>query len=111
MKAKRTKALEIPKKVKMRVAERDSVDGWACCILCGRPAPAENPLAFSCCHYIARTQGGRGVEENILTLCPACHRQYDQSAEREKLRAFFRVYLWERYPVWDEKELIYKKEV
>lgn len=91
------------------MAERDSVDGWPCCVYCGLPAPAENPLAFSNAHYIARAQGGLGIVWNILTLCPDCHRKYDATAFREEMRRLFRVYLGMRHAGWDEAKLIYKK--
>lgn len=106
----RTKALEIPLEVKKAVAERDSIDGWACCIYCGKPAPTENPLAFSNAHFKARSQNGRGIEENILTLCWECHMKYDQSEYREEMKAFFREYLQSKHPDWDEEKLVYKKE-
>lgn len=105
----RTKALGIPKKVKEAVAERDSFDGHPNCLLCGTPAPVNNPLAFSCAHYISRSQGGLGIEENIVTLCPRCHMRYDQSTEREQIRAFLKRHLQEHYPHWDESNLTYKK--
>jgi 5-methylcytosine-specific restriction endonuclease McrA len=108
MKAERTKALEIPQKVKSKVAKRDSVDGWACCVLCGTPAPTYNPIAFSCCHYIARSQGGLGIEENIITLCPKCHREYDNE-KRDDYRPFLRSYLKSQYANFDEDKLVYKK--
>ena len=104
----RTEALAIPRAVKEAVAARDSVEGWPCCILCGRPAPTSSPLAFSCAHYISRAQGGLGIEENILTLCPECHRQYD-GVERNELRPILRRYLRESYENWEESELTYKK--
>lgn len=96
-KSRRTKALEIPPKVKQKVLERD---GW--CVWCGKPG---EPNA----HFIARSQGGLGIEENILTLCFDCHRRYDQSAERKKMREYFKEYLKSKYPEWDEENLIYKK--
>lgn len=104
----RTKALSIPLSVKAEVAERDKVNGWPCCILCGRPAPTENRLAFSNAHYIARSQGGLGIEENILTLCPECHRRYD-GAERNELRPILRMYLMGHYDGWDEEKLKYRR--
>lgn len=105
----RTDALSIPREVKQRVAFRDSVDGWPCCILCGRPAPTSKPLAFSNAHYISRAQGGLGIEKNILTLCWDCHRKYD-GPERNTLRPILWRYLRERYPYLNEEDLIYKKE-
>ena len=104
----RTKALAIPKSVKQAVAERDSVNGWPCCILCGRPAPSDAPLAFSCAHYISRAQSGLGIEENILTLCPDCHREYDTTG-RKALQPILRKHLSEHYENWSEENLIYRK--
>lgn len=106
---KRTKALSIPKKVKEAVAKRDSVDGYPCCIICGNPAPTDNPLAFSCAHYISRAQGGLGIEENILTLCTDCHRRYD-GEDRELLIPSFQGYLSQCYPDWSEDKLVYRKD-
>jgi 5-methylcytosine-specific restriction endonuclease McrA len=105
----RTKALGITIAAKEAVADRDSFDGWPCCLLCGTPAPVNNRLAFSNAHYISRAQGGLGREDNILTLCPDCHRRYDQSTDREKLKRFFKRYLIEQYPNWKEENLYYKK--
>lgn len=106
----RTKALGITIAVKEAVADRDSFDGWPCCLLCGTPAPANNRLAFSNAHYIRRSQGGLGREDNILTLCPDCHiNKYDQGTERETLKSFFKRYLMEHYPNWNEENLTYKK--
>lgn len=105
----RTKELAIPLPVKMKVAKRDSCCGWPCCILCGRTAPAGATWSFSCAHYISRAQGGLGIEENILTLCPRCHREYD-GERRQELRPFLAHYLREHYPDWDESKLYYSKE-
>lgn len=109
MKSQRTKALEIPVKVKRAVSERDEVNGWTCCIYCGTPAPTYNPLAFSNAHFIPRSDGGLGVEENILTLCPKCHDLFD-GAERAKMKGFFEWYLKSKYSVWSIEILRYKKE-
>ena len=99
MKSKRTKALEITKKVKERVYERDG----GLCVMCGS-------VGMPNAHFIARSQGGLGIEENILTLCFICHNKYDQSIHRQKMRKYFREYLQTKYPDWDEKKLVYKKE-
>ena len=105
---KDTKARDFDRKAKEAIAERDSIDGWPCCVFCGAAAPA--PLAWSNAHYISRAQGGRGIPANGLTLCPGCHRRYDQSTARAEMRGFFREYLKEHYEDWSEDALIYRKE-
>ena len=104
---KDTKARDFDRKTKQRISERDSFDGRPCCVNCGAAAPA--PLAWSNAHFISRAQGGLGVEENGLTLCPVCHHRYDQTKDRDKLREYFREYLMDHYPGWDESNLYYRK--
>lgn len=105
---KDTKARNFSRSVKEQIAERDSIDGWPCCVRCGYPAPEF--IAFSNAHYIARSQGGLGIAENGLTLCPLCHRRYDQTTHRAEDREFYREYLKSKYENWDEEALIYRKE-
>lgn len=105
---KDTKARDFSKAVKEKIAERDSFDGCPCCINCGRPAPGR--LAWSNAHFVSRAQGGLGIEENGLTLCSACHHAYDQTTERSRLREYFREYLMDHYPEWDESKLYYRKD-
>ena len=104
---KDTKAKGFDRKVKIAIAERDRVKGWPCCIFCGAAAPEE--LAYSNAHYIARSQGGLGIVENGLTLCPLCHRRYDQTKERGDMRDFFRAYLQSKHENWSEEALVYRK--
>ena len=104
---KDTKARDFDRKTKFAIAERDSINGWPCCVYCGLAAP--DVIAWSNAHYIARSQGGLGIKENGLTLCPLCHRQYDQTTARTRMREFFREYLKSHYPYWDEYDLIYRK--
>lgn len=98
-KAQRTKALEIPPEVKEAVYKRDN----GACIWCAKQG---QPNA----HYIPRSHGGLGIEENTLTLCWDCHLKYDQTTNRGKMREFFKEYLKSKYPEWDETKLTYKKE-
>jgi len=104
---KDTKARDFSRKAKEQISERDSINGWPCCVFCGLAAPA--PLAWSNAHFISRGQGGLGVPENGLTLCPECHMRYDQMTARQEMRAFFREYLQEQYPNWNEEKLYYRK--
>lgn len=106
---KDTKARDFDRKAKKAIAERDSINGWPCCVNCGAAAPAE--LAWSNAHFISRAQGGLGIPENGLTLCPECHRQYDQTTARPRMREYFREYLRSMYPSWNEAELTYRKDI
>lgn len=98
---RRTKATAIPQSVKKKVYERDNCR----CVLCHRWAEP----AWACAHYIRRSQGGLGVEKNILTLCPACHLAFDEGPDRQRLRAYLSEYLSGCYTEWSEEELRYSK--
>lgn len=102
MKSQRTIAVSIPKEVKLAVAERDSYDDCPCCVICGRPGRPE-------AHYIPRSRGGLGIEENIVTLCPQHHDQYDHTFRRDELGDQIRAYLMEKYPDWNEDDLVFRK--
>ena len=99
MKNRRTKALEIPRKVKRIVFERDNER----CIMCGSIGLPE-------AHFIPRSKGGLGIEENIVTLCRDCHRRFDQTTDRPYIKLFLRSYLMSKYPEWDENKLYYRKD-
>lgn len=105
---KDTKARSFRREVKFAIAERDSIDGWPCCVFCGAAAP--DVLAWSNAHYISRAQGGLGIEENGLTLCPICHRKYDQTMARMEMRGYLREYLMDHYEGWNEESLYYRKD-
>ncbi|MDL2235296.1 HNH endonuclease [Christensenellaceae bacterium OttesenSCG-928-L17] len=97
--SRRSDACSISARTKEIVWERDG----HCCILCG--SPYAKPEA----HFIGRAQNGKGVEQNIVTLCRECHTMYDQSEYRPILRERIRKYLQSIYPAWDEKQLEYRK--
>lgn len=107
MKSSRTKACDIPKRVKDAVWERDG----GRCIICGN---AFNVMPNA--HYISRSAGGLGIEENIVTLCTnftenQCHYKYDngKKGEREAMGKKIQKYLRSKYKDWDEDKLIYHK--
>ena len=66
MKSKRAKALDISKQVKEIVFARDKGK----CVVCGN---SYNVMPNA--HYIPRSKGGLGIEQNIVTLCTANIRQ------------------------------------
>lgn len=106
---KRTKALSIPKSVKEAVYRRDN----GVCVLCG--SPLGEPVA----HVVRRSQGGLGIERNIVTLCPMCHKSYDEGTNlwrfgkgvtRESLYCHFVAYMKGFYTDWNREDMIYRKE-
>lgn len=101
MVSKRTKALAIPRLVKLEVWERDNRK----CILCGSHKGEPNA------HYLPRSAGGLGnTPRNIVTLCWGCHIKYDQTTERKLIKAFIKSYLKSKYKDWDESQIKYYKE-
>jgi len=85
--------------VKRAVWERDG----GRCVLCHRNDGQPDA------HIVARSHGGLGVVENIVTLCPRCHYRYDQTPERHFLRAQLEEYIKGFYPDWKEADVIYHK--
>ena len=94
----RTRACAISKKTKLIVYQRDGGK----CIFCHRGGLPE-------AHYIARSQGGLGIEQNIITACRICHDKMDNSTERKRMLKEAADYLRSCYPDWNEKDLIYNK--
>ena len=97
-KSKRSNACDIPASVKAKVAERDG----SRCLICGR-------IGQSHCHYIPRSQGGLGIEQNVVTLCPDCHRDFDNGYHHNEIKVILADYLRSQYPGWDERELVFDK--
>lgn len=95
---KRTKALQIPMKVKDAVYKRDQ----GRCIFCHKRG---DPVG----HFIGRSQGGCGIEQNIITVCFICHQKLDNTVSREEMKEKARRYLKSKYKDWNEEELYYKK--
>lgn len=98
--SKRAKACAISTKTKKTVYERDN----GLCVVCGR-------LGLPDAHYIPRSKGGFGIEENIVTLCRDCHNLFDfgTKEQMEEIGGIIREHLKGCYPDWNEDDLIYKK--
>lgn len=97
-KSKRSKATDIPQKVKREVYERDN----GLCIFCGKPGM---PNA----HVVPRSQGGLGVPKNIVTACVECHRRFDSTTDRKIYLEAAKTYLRRFYGAYSESEVTYKK--
>lgn len=102
--SKRSKACDISQKVKEIVWERDNHH----CIKCG------SPYAMPNAHYIARSHGGLGIEQNVVTLCFNCHHNYDNGKDKElkeAIKAKIETHLRSKYDDWDNYTLTYKKSL
>ena len=97
---KSTKACAITLETRKRVFKRDK----GLCVLCGRRVHE----SCSNAHFVSRAQLGKGIEENILTLCPECHRKYD-GADRNKIKPHLMSYLKSQYSDWNIQNLVYRK--
>lgn len=95
---KRTKAVAIPQKVREAVEERDGY----CCIFCGKKGQGN-------AHFINRSQGGLGIEENLVTACWPCHSAMDNGQAGKLYRMQAEEYLKSKYPDWDKSKLVYDK--
>lgn len=98
-----TKATAIPASVKEKVAKRDTIDGYCCCVLCGSPEALPNA------HIVRRSQGGMGIEQNIVALCPKCHYALDEGKNRDKLLEKVIEHIKQFYPDWTPESVTYKK--
>jgi len=105
---KRTKALQITQKTKFKVWERQDRRS----IISGTPIS----VSECCCHYIPRTKGGLGIEENIVGMTNEEHMIFDnnviggQKELSQQWREIARRHLKAHYPNWSEDKLIYRKE-
>lgn len=97
---KSTKATSIPKSVKDAVYIRDG----GMCVICKRPGL---PNA----HVVRRSHMGKGIEQNIVCLCPTCHRRFDSGTTRERETFYVAIvaHLKGFYPDWDKSDMVYKK--
>lgn len=62
-------------------------------------------------HIIKKeVNGGLGIEENIVTLCPECHYQEDHGLNTQLYEDYIENYLKGIYGAnWNKEKLIYKK--
>jgi hypothetical protein len=103
-KSKRSKACEFSQSVRDDIEERDQNT----CVLCGIRQGAPNM------HYIPRSDGGLGIEQNGACGCDTCHHEYDNGYNkdvnlRERHKKRFREYLMSQYDDWNEEDLYYNK--
>lgn len=94
----RTKAVDINSKIKKIVLERDK----GLCVICGK-------VGIPNMHYIRRSQGGLGIEQNVVCGCLQCHNDYDNGLKLKEYKEIIKEHLKGEYEGWNEKDLYYKK--
>lgn len=92
---------DIPKEIRERVLNRDSYEECPCCIACGHPYPNGKGLHLH--HYVSRGAGGRGIEENLVSLCYDCHGRLHNG--NSHIKESVKYYLMTKYEDWDENKL------
>lgn len=96
--SKQSKACDISANVKAAVWERDRHR----CIICADTNAMPNA------HFISRAKGGKGIEENIVTLCRKCHHEFDNGNDREYYRRRIETYIKSKYPDWEKGKVVYQ---
>ena len=101
-KHKRTKATEIPMKIKEAVWKRDGGK----CIFCNKDVD----VFYANAHFIPRSAGGLGIEQNIVTACEQCHHEQDNGLNTKEHDQKAKKYLKSKYGAkWKVENLIYQK--
>lgn len=88
---KNTRITDISPRVKKAVWERDHRR----CVVCGNTQAMPNAHVF-----VSRAHGGKGIEENIATLCQKCHHAFDngRNKEYELVSSVLYQYMTKKYP-------------
>lgn len=108
---KQTRAHDFTPATRKRIEDRDMG-----CIFCrmGYHMPEYDYFAthtFSIMHYIPRSQGGLGIEQNAAVGCIYHHNLMDNGNKRlrPEMLGIMKTYLQRIYPGWNEDELTYNK--
>ena len=108
---KRTKKLQFDKETKEKIAERDRQ-----CIFCRMGYHTEGAIGLDCMiydimHYIPKSQGGLGIEQNGVLGCRYHHMMLDNGSRglRPEMLQIMKDHLTRMYPYWDESSLYFRK--
>lgn len=111
MASKLARAREFSSKERNKIKQRDKI-----CIFCKMNYHTEHVTWYaqqltSIMHYIPRSKGGLGIEQNGALGCMVHHEMLDNGNQgrRTEMLDIFRSYLRGHYPDWNEENLIYKK--
>ena len=109
--SKRSNKAEFSAKTRKIIEARDNG-----CIFCQMRYRMEKALwldlnTFSIMHFIPRSSGGLGIEENAAVGCQYHHDMLDNGKDghREEMLELFEEYLSSMYGGWDKSKLKYDK--
>lgn len=109
---KRTKKLQFSTNTRKKIICRDNGE----CIFCSRGyhMQSRDPFAYEIkdiMHYVSKSAGGLGIEENGAVGCRYHHTLLDNGNKglRPEMLEIFREHLKSHYPGWDEAKLSYQK--
>lgn len=107
--SKRAKATEFSKSIKIDIMQRDRHQ----CLFCklGTYGKSECNWMLDIMHYINRSAGGLGIEENGIVGCRFHHGLLDNGNKgyRKEMLKDMEEYLKSIYPGWKKENLYYKK--
>ena len=67
-------------------------------------------MFYANAHFIPRSAGGLGIEENVFTACEKCHNEQDNGLNTKEHDLKAKKYLKSIYgSKWKIEDLIYKK--
>lgn len=108
---RRARKAEFNQKARKAIEQRDNG-----CIFCGMHYRMEKALpmdlsVFSIMHFVPRSAGGLGIEENGAVGCQYHHDMLDNGngGHRKEMLELFEEYLRQFYSDWNKTELVYDK--
>ncbi len=109
---KRTRKLQFDKKTTEKIWERQ----YGECLFCSIDYHMQSSTQMGydikdIMHFIPRSQGGLGVEQNGVLGCRYHHMLLDNGNKglRDEMLQIMEEHLRMSYPGWNREELIYKK--
>lgn len=100
------------KEIAERIFERDGRQCLFCRLGYHMECKSEMLLGIpDIMHYINKSQGGLGIEENGVTGCRYHHGLLDNGhlGLRDEMLEMMETHLKEHYPEWDKSKLVYNK--
>lgn len=107
---KQSRACEFNSKEREKIRTRDHNQCIFCSMnYCMEKAQWFDLSATSIMHYIPRSKGGLGIEQNGAVGCQWHHHMLDngRNGKRKEMLELFREYLERYYPEWDERKITY----